>query len=283
MFFMWTRAIIKQEAKNSLRRFGYWMPLLITFLTGIITGGMSTGGTTTSSLTTEYTTEYSGDLTPAGFITFMDEFFGDFFYEIGAAFENFFSNPLIALTTIFVIALAFTVGLVIAFGWSAFVSGPVIVGKNRYFMEHRAFGSRFERLFWAFRSGRYMNVVKIMFWKEVKIFLWSLLFVIPGIIKSYEYCMVPYILAENPQISCERAFELSRKMTKGEKWKIFVLDLSFIGWRILGVLCCCIGQVFVEPYYEATYAELYQVMREKAHGLGFSDYNELYGFFPEQA
>lgn len=283
MFFMWTRAIIKQEAKNSLRRFGYWMPLLITFLTGIITGGMSTGGTTTSSLTTEYTTEYSGDLTPTGFITFMDEFFGDFFYEIGAAFENFFSNPLIALTTIFVIALAFTVGLVIAFGWSAFVSGPVIVGKNRYFMEHRAFGSRFERLFWAFRSGRYMNVVKIMFWKEVKIFLWSLLFVIPGIIKSYEYCMVPYILAENPQISCERAFELSRKMTKGEKWKIFVLDLSFIGWRILGVLCCCVGQVFVEPYYEATFAELYQIMREKAHGLGFSDYNELYGFFPEQA
>ena len=69
---MWTRAIIKQEAKNSLRRFGYWMPLLITFLTGIITGGMSTGGTTTSSLTTEYTTEYSGDLTPTGFITFMD-------------------------------------------------------------------------------------------------------------------------------------------------------------------------------------------------------------------
>ena len=280
---MWTRAIIKQEAKNSLRRFGYWMPLLITFLTGIITGGMSTGGTTGSSLTTEYTTEYSGDLTPTGFITFMDEFFGDFFYEIGAAFENFFSNPLIALTTIFVIALAFTVGLVIAFGWSAFVSGPVIVGKNRYFMEHRAFGSRFERLFWAFRSGRYMNVVKIMFWKEVKIFLWSLLFVIPGIIKSYEYCMVPYILAENPQISCERAFELSRKMTKGEKWKIFVLDLSFIGWRILGVLCCCVGQVFVEPYYEATFAELYQIMREKAHGLGFSDYNELYGFFPEQA
>ena len=280
---MWTRAIIKQEAKNSLRRFGYWMPLLITFLTGIITGGMSTGGTTTSSLTTEYTAEYSGDLTPTGFITFMDEFFGDFFYEIGAAFENFFSNPLIALTTIFVIALAFTVGLVIAFGWSAFVSGPVIVGKNRYFMEHRAFGSRFERLFWAFRSGRYMNVVKIMFWKEVKVFLWSLLFVIPGIIKSYEYCMVPYILAENPQISCERAFELSRKMTKGEKWKIFVLDLSFIGWRILGVLCCCVGQVFVEPYYEATFAELYQIMREKAHGLGFSDYNELYGFFPEQA
>lgn len=280
---MWTRARIKQEAKNSLRRFGYWMPLFVTFLCGIITGGTTSGGTTTGSITAEYTSDYGGDLTPAGFAAFMDEFFGDFFYEVGAAFENFFSNPLIAMTTIFIIVLAFVIGLVIAFGWSAFVAGPVIVGKNRYFMEHRAFGSRLERIIWAFRSGRYMNTVKIMFWREIKIFLWSLLFIIPGIIKSYEYSMVPYILAENPQISSERAFELSKKMTKGEKWKIFVLDLSFIGWRILGVLCCCVGGIFLQPYIEATYAELYQVMREKALGLGFSDYNELLGFYPEQA
>ncbi len=279
---MWTRARIKQEAKNSLRRFGYWMPLLVTFVTVILTGGFSTGGGATNTVTTKYTTEYSGDLTPAGFLAFMDEFFGEFFYEIGAAFENFFSNPLIAMTTIFFVALGFILGLVFAFGWSAFVSGPITVGKNRYFMEHRAFGSKFERLFWAFRSGRYLNVVKIMFWREVKIFLWSLLFIIPGIIKSYEYCMVPYILAENPQISCERAFELSKQMTRGEKWKIFVLALSFYGWVFLGILCCCVGQYFVMPYIEATHAELYQVMREKAHGLGFSDYSELPGFFPEQ-
>lgn len=280
---MWTRARIKQEAKNSLRRFGYWMPLLITFLTGLVSGGMVTGNSSTSSITTEYTSEYGGDLTPAGFAAFIDEFFGEFFYEIGAAFENFFSNPLIAMTTIFVIVLGFVIGLVIAFGWSAFVASPIIVGKNRYFMEHRAFDSKFERLFWSFKSGRYMNVVKIMFWRELKIFLWSLLFVIPGIIKSYEYSMVPYILAENPQISSERAFELSKKMTHGEKWKIFVLDLSFIGWRILGILCCCVGEIFLQPYVEATYAELYQVMREKAHGLSFSDYSELPGFFPERA
>ena len=280
---MWTRARIKQEAKNSLRRFGYWMPLLITFLTGLVSGGMVTGNSSTSSITTEYTSEYGGDLTPAGFAAFIDEFFGEFFYEIGAAFENFFSNPLIAMTTIFVIVLGFVIGLVVAFGWSAFVASPIIVGKNRYFMEHRAFDSKFERLFWSFKSGRYMNVVKIMFWREFKIFLWSLLFVIPGIIKSYEYSMVPYILAENPHISSERAFELSKKMTRGEKWKIFVLDLSFLGWRILGVLCCCVGEIFLQPYVEATYAELYQIMREKAHGLSFSDYSELPGFFPEQA
>ena len=98
---------------------------------------------------------------------------------------------------------------------------------------------------------------------NVKVFLWSLLFIIPGIIKSYEYCMIPYILAENPEIEMDRAFEISRKMTKGEKWKIFVLGLSFIGWYLLGLLCCCVGTIFVDPYSEATYAELYQVMRDR--------------------
>ena len=279
MFFMWTRARIKEEAKNSFRRFGYWMPFLVTFIVGIISGGMGiTGSTSTGSVTTEYTTEYHGELTPAGFAHFLEEIFGEF----GAQLESFFSNPLIAMTTAFLVVLGFMVGLVITFGWSAFVAGPVIVGKNRYFMEHRAFDSKFERLFWSFRSGRYMNVVKIMFWRDVKVFLWSLLFVIPGIIKSYEYCMVPYILAENPQISSERAFELSKLMTRGEKWKIFVLQLSFIGWYLIGAVCCCVGGVFVDPYFEATFAELYQVMREKAHGLGFADYNDLPGFFPEQ-
>ena len=280
---MWTRTRIKQEARNSLRRFGYWMPLLVTIVVGILSGGISTGSGTTGSITSEYTAEYSGELTPAGFAAFMQENFGDIFYELGMIFEDFFSNPLIAFTTVFLIVIGFIIGLLVTFGWSAFVAGPIVVGKNRYFMEHRAFGSKFERIFWAFRSGRYLNVVKIMFWKEIKVFLWSLLFVIPGIIKAYEYSMVPYILAENPQISCERAFELSKQMTKGEKWKIFVLDLSFIGWIIVGLLCCCVGQVFVKPYIEATFAELYQVMREKAHGLGFSDYNELPGFYPEQA
>ncbi|MBQ7938391.1 MAG: DUF975 family protein [Oscillospiraceae bacterium] len=276
---MWTRARIKEEAKNSFRRFGYWMPFLVTFIVGIISGGMGiTGSTSTGSVTTEYTTEYHGELTPAGFAHFLEEIFGEF----GAQLESFFSNPLIAMTTAFLVVLGFMVGLVITFGWSAFVAGPVIVGKNRYFMEHRAFDSKFERLFWSFRSGRYMNVVKIMFWRDVKIFLWSLLFVIPGIIKSYEYCMVPYILAENPRISSERAFELSKLMTRGEKWKIFVLQLSFIGWYLIGAVCCCVGGVFVDPYFEATFAELYQVMREKAHGLGFADYNDLPGFFPEQ-
>ena len=149
-------------------------------------------------------------------------------------------------------------------------------------MEHRAFGSRFDRIFWAFRSGRYLNVVKIMFWKEIKIFLWSLLFVIPGIIKAYEYSMVPYILSENPNISCDRAFKLSKQMTKGEKFNIFLLQLSFIGWMILCLFTCGIGYFFLEPYMNATFAELYQLMREKVLESGFAEPSELPGFLPEE-
>lgn len=276
---MWTRERIKREARNGLRRFGYWMPLLVTFVTGLLTGTGGQGSTSmTNSMTAEYTYEFGEDITPAGLVNFFEEFFGEF----GEALENFFTNPLIAMTTAFFIVLVFVIGLATAFCWSLFVGGPVTVGKNRYFMEHRAFDSKFDRLFFSFRKGRYSNTVKTLFWYNLKIFLWRLLFIIPGIIKSYEYFMVPYILAENPQISTERAFEISKAVTKGEKWKMFVLDLSFIGWIILGLLCCGIGVFFLQPYMEATYAELYQVMREKAHGLGFADYNDLPGFFPEE-
>ena len=111
------------------------------------------------------------------------------------------------------------------------------------------------------------------------VMLWSLLFIIPGIIKSYEYYMVPYILAENPNISSARAFELSKMMTNGEKLNIFVLELSFLGWQLLGILACCIGNYFVTPYLEASFAELYEAMRAKVYDMGVTDENELCNFW----
>ncbi len=168
------------------------------------------------------------------------------------------------------------------FVFNIFVGYPVLVGMYRFFMENRISGAKIERLFYVFKSGNYLNVVKTMFLMNLKIFLWSLLFIIPGIIKSYEYYMVPYILSENPGISSKRAFELSKEMTDGEKFDIFWLGLSFFGWILLGTLACGIGVLFVEPYLQTTFAELYQVMREKAHNNGFSDFTELPGFLPEQ-
>ena len=74
----------------------------------------------------------------------------------------------------------------------------------------------------------------------------------PGIIKSYAYRMVPYILADNPKMDAMEAIALSRKMMDGQKWNTFVLDLSFLGWYLLGILALGIGTLFVHPYKFST-------------------------------
>ena len=244
---MWTNSELKQRAKSVLNNFGYWIPFLATILTGLLaTDPLNIVSVITENPELEYI------------------LYGN---EKAAAFFSF--------------AVPFLVFL--SFLWNTFIGYPVLVGMNRFFMENRISAGKIECLFRVFKSGNYLNVVKTMFLLNLKVLLWSFLFIIPGIIKGYEYYMVPYILAENPGISSKRAFELSKKMTDGEKFDIFWLGLSFFGWILLGTLACGIGVLFVEPYVQATFAELYQVMREKAHGLGFSDYNELPGFFPEQA
>jgi len=88
-------------------------------------------------------------------------------------------------------------------------------------------------LFFAFSPSKYWPVVGAMLRMTIFIFLWSLLLVIPGIIKAYQYHMVPFILSESPEITGKEAMRISRQMTNGQKGDMFVLDLSFIGWSIL--------------------------------------------------
>ena len=112
-------------------------------------------------------------------------------------------------------------------------------------------------VFSMFKSDQYWNVVKIMFLKNLKTILWMLLLVVPGIIKSYEYSMIPYLLAENPGMSSSEAFATSKKMTTNQKMDMFVLHLSFGGWYILGTLACGFGLIFVAPYVYGTEVQLY--------------------------
>lgn len=97
---------------------------------------------------------------------------------------------------------------------------------------------------------------------DLKTLLWLLLLIVPGFVKAYEYSMIPYLLAENPNLSASQAFSLSKQMTIGQKMDLFVLDLSFLGWIILGLICCGIGILFVLPYPEATRAEVYLNLKE---------------------
>ena len=87
--------------------------------------------------------------------------------------------------------------------------------------------------------------------------------------------MVPYILADNPNIGYNRAIELSNNMTKGQKFDMFILDLSFIGWYLLGSLLFFVGIFFVLPYENATKAELYLVLRQNALDNNYSSPEEL--------
>jgi uncharacterized membrane protein len=88
-------------------------------------------------------------------------------------------------------------------------------------------------------------------------FLWSLLFIIPGIIKSYSYAMTPYILLDRPELSATDAIKESEKMMNGHKMELFILDLSFIGWILLSMLTCGVLVLYVEPYMMATKSAFY--------------------------
>jgi uncharacterized membrane protein len=127
----------------------------------------------------------------------------------------------------------------------------------------------------VFNKNHYRGVVVTMLWRAWLNFLWFLLFIIPGIIMAYAYRMVPYILADNPNIGYRRAVQLSTQMTQGHKLHIFVLDLSFLGWLILGVLAFFVGVLFVLPYINAANAELYLVLRRNAIKTGYCSEQEL--------
>lgn len=245
------RVTFKERAKEVLR-YNYWMPFLVCFIAaffGVYGSGRfgSAGGGAAGSSSSE-----SDSDVPIEVILLM----------------------IAIILTILIVSWAF------GMAFTCFLTNPVLIGKNRYFMKHRKMDntSNAGDLFSVFRKNQYMNTVKVMFFYRIRIFLWSLLFIVPGIIKSYEYYFVPYILAENPNIDTERAFDLSKYMTDGHKWDIFVVGLSFFGWSLLGVLCCGIGVYFLHPYMEATYAEMYAERREMAIATGFTSSHELTGF-----
>lgn len=149
------------------------------------------------------------------------------------------------------------------------------VGGRKYFIE-AASGRDFKGFIgYCFQGRRYIDILATMFLRSVYIFLWTLLLIIPGIIKSYAYRMVPYILADNPSIGYNRAIQLSNEMTHGHKFDMFILDLSFLGWELLGLLACCIGVIFVLPYVDMTGAQLYLILRDDAIDRGITSLDEL--------
>lgn len=136
--------------------------------------------------------------------------------------------------------------------------GPFQVGLNYYYLKVARNGKTEIVEFFKPVTSNFMNGFVLGILKMVFIFLWSLLFVIPGLIKTYSYGMAEYLMADDDQLSGNDAITKSREIMSGHKFRLFCLHLSFIGWYLLGILTLGIGLIFIMPYVKAAETAFYQ-------------------------
>lgn len=165
---------------------------------------------------------------------------------------------------------------ILAFAFTLIIADPLIVAGRRYFLKAREKSdTKIGILGDIFKRKNWINVAVIMFLRNIYNALWYLT-IIGGVIKMYEYKMIPYILAENSKIKRKQAFKLSKKMMKGNKWKAFMLDLSFVGWNIVSIFTFgLLNILYVNPYKAATLVELYVVLRNQAISNKYEFYENL--------
>lgn len=273
---MWERKVVKQKAKDRLRT-GYWKMVLVGLILAICTigyGGDIVNFGVNSSLelsdddTDIYVSRYGYGVNAYGYYSDPEEYLERELREsLGTTFDWNDPVQMSRLWTIVVCVIIFFLAL--AFMLIIFVFNPLSMGGKKFFFENIEKKPEAKELTVAFDTN-YRNVVKIMFLRHLFVFLWSLLFVIPGIIKAYEYRMIPYLLAENPNLSQEDAFAISRRMMDGNKGKAFVFDLSFVGWWLLGPITFGLVNLFyVNPYYFQADAMLYDAIKiddQNRHG-----------------
>lgn len=294
------RKLLKENAKIALKQ-NFWLVMLVVLVAQFMgvtdVGGYSGGGSAGGSSSYEDNDWDFDDSDDEDDISLNDNGFQQMSYGNGTvqpmnmSAEDGVMAALAALSVGVIIVIVLVV-LVLAWAISIFFTNPLQVGYRRFFMLNRMNKGKFVDLFSSF-CPKYLKIVKGMFTTNLIIFGWTLLFIIPGIIKAYQYFFVPFILSENPDISGARAREISTQMTDGHKFDIFVLGLSFIGWNLLAALlsipvalltCCLMGigaQLVYTPlagYMGATYAELYEERREYALYNHLVSAEELCGY-----
>ena len=156
----------------------------------------------------------------------------------------------------------------------------MLIGEKRFFLENRNYRQTpVSKIFFLFKLRYIRHPAWVMFMRSLFQSLWNLT-VIGGIVKHYEYILIPYILAENPRISRKDAFHLSRQLMRRSKWKFFMLDLSFAGWEILSLFTLgLLDLLFVNPYIAACRAELYATLRRNyvlSRSPGYEALNDSY-------
>ena len=232
---MWNRAELKMRGNMAFKK-NYVSAVVVALLMGIF-GTVS--GESSARRVSENSDIYSGNLFNVGMITGL--------------------LAGIATVVILIILVA-----------KVFVGNLLKMGGYRFFILNQTAQPGIGTLLDGFRSGHYVNIVLTMFLRDLFTALWSLLLVVPGIVKHYEYLMVPYIIAENPAMDYKEAFQISKQMMDGEKMEAFIMDLSFLGWYLLSAVTCGLLAIFyVNPYVQASFAEMYTFNMQKAYQEGY--------------
>lgn len=259
---MWTRKELKERAKEALKR-NYWKIVLVSLIGMLIGGGLGSSGISgggsdirdmASDNVKEHFTEHENDdVDWEGAEAVLDDIQMDIRPQDIVA---------VAFTVIVVLIVAAIV-LAIGIALDVLLLNPVQVGINRFMVKSLDDTARIAEVGYTF-DHNYKNGVKVMFFKDLYVVLWSLLFIVPGIYKAYQYRMVPYILGENPDMTYQEVLQKSKDMMDGQKWDAFVLDLSFILWHMLGGITCGLAEIFyVAPYVNLTDAALYSRLSRK--------------------
>ena len=155
------------------------------------------------------------------------------------------SLPIIIIASLFAAVIYFVLGSFIGVGYAKF-NLNLVDKKN----------AAFETLFEYFSHWKTTTIARLL--RALYVFLWSLLFIIPGIVAGFSYAMTDYILAEDPELTADEAISQSKSIMMGNKWRFFCLQISFIGWDILATLAFGIGHLWLTPYKQAAYAAFYR-------------------------
>lgn len=159
------------------------------------------------------------------------------------------------------IAIVGLLGGFLAIAFRTFVGNPLSLGGYRFFVKNLDEAEGFSGLGCGFSSGLYMRNVGILFLQKLYIFLWSLLFLVPGIMKHYSWYFVPYLTATHPEMDRRTVFAASEALTQGHRMELFVMELSFLGWDILNTFTAGILGIFwLNPYRQGAFAAAYKTL-----------------------
>jgi len=250
-----------KQAGKALFQKNYWYSVLVVFLMFL----SGTGATVSPSFNFSFNTTSSS----------KDSSFEGLFGDIpapDAPFEEFIRDPLLIAVIIILIATIIVASILGYFVFASFRCGGI-----RYFLKSRKNQpAQIHEVFENLKDKTNFNIAKVTFFRDLSVALWSLLFIIPGIIKSYEYWAIDYILAVRPDIDKDEAKRLSKILMDGNKWNLFELSFSFLGWIFLSIFTFGLLNIFyLDPYMQATFVEFFSEIRLEALAKGTITPNDI--------